>query len=157
MYLEQPEPFLAALCDLAAPRGVVSVVAQNARTMAVRPALEGRWADALAAFDSTREVGILGLPTRADTLEELTAQLAHHDVDQEAWYGVWLFTDGWTHDQHSTQLDDILAVELRASRRDSYRQLSRLIHLVGRKNDQPHEQDQRVFGFGLAAGRWRQG
>jgi hypothetical protein len=33
----------------------------------VRPALERRWEDALAAFDATGEIGVLGVPTRADT------------------------------------------------------------------------------------------
>jgi SAM-dependent methyltransferase len=132
IYVEQPEPLVAALCALAAPGGVVSIVAQNAKTFAVRPALEGRWADAPAAFDARREVGILGLETRADTLEELTALLADHGVDRLAWYGVWLFTDGWTREVPPDSLDDVLAVELEASRRDPYRQLSRLFHLVGR-------------------------
>ena len=40
-------------------------MALNARTLAVRPALERRWADALAAFDATGEVGVLGTDTRA--------------------------------------------------------------------------------------------
>jgi S-adenosylmethionine-dependent methyltransferase len=47
MYLPQPEPLLAAVCRRAAPGGVVSIMALNARTLAVRPALEQRWADAL--------------------------------------------------------------------------------------------------------------
>jgi SAM-dependent methyltransferase len=136
MYVEEPEPFLAALCGLAAPSAVVSIVAQNARTGAVRPALEGRWADALAAFDSRREVGILGLATRADTVEELTALLARYGVQRQAWYGVWLFTDGWARDLQPAHLDDIVAVELEASRREPYRQLSRLFHVLGRKT--PH-------------------
>lgn len=136
MYVEQPEPLVAALGELAAPDGVVSIVAQNAATCAVRPALEGRWADALASFDTRREVGVLGLATRADTIEELTAMLARHDVRRQAWYGVWLFTDGWARDAQPTPLDDVLAVELEASRRDPYRHLSRLFHLIGRKT--PH-------------------
>ena len=136
MYVERPEPLIAALGALAMPGAVVSVVAQNARTGAVRPALEGRWADALAAFEARREIGILGLATRADTLEELTALLAEHGVVRQAWYGVWLFTDGWARDQQPAHLNDILAVELEASRRDPYRQLSRLFHIIGRKT--PH-------------------
>ena len=43
----------------------------NAHAMAVRPALEQRWDDALAAFDSRTEVGVLGVPGRADTVEEI--------------------------------------------------------------------------------------
>ena len=50
MYVEPPEPFLAALCDLAEPGGVLSIVAANAKVSAVRPALEGRWADALPSI-----------------------------------------------------------------------------------------------------------
>ena len=45
-------PDLEAMCRCVEPGGVVSVMALNAATMAVRPALEHRWADALAAFDA---------------------------------------------------------------------------------------------------------
>jgi len=65
MYLERPEPLVGALCRCTQPGGLVSVMALNARTLAVRPALDGRWADALAAFDATRELGVLGADTRA--------------------------------------------------------------------------------------------
>ncbi len=71
-YLEQPEPLVDQLCRCAAPGGVVSIMTGNAKAMAVRPALERRWDDALAAFDATREVGVLGVPGRADTVEELS-------------------------------------------------------------------------------------
>ena len=52
-YLDQPEPLVDQLCRCAAPGGVVSIMTGNAKTMAVRPALERRWDDALAAFDAT--------------------------------------------------------------------------------------------------------
>jgi hypothetical protein len=48
-----------------------------------------------------------------------------------AWYGVWLFTD-WM-DLPGADLDGISAVELQASRRDPYRQFSRVFHLVGHR------------------------
>jgi S-adenosylmethionine-dependent methyltransferase len=129
MYVADPRPFVGALADLAEPGGIVSLVAKNARCLAVRPALEGRWGDALAAFDADHQVNGLGLDTRADTVEGLTALLADSGVDPVAWYGVRLFTDLWTDDG---ELDDaVLAVELEASRRDPYRQLSRLFHLIG--------------------------
>lgn len=133
MYVDEPEPFVGNLCGLAEPGGVVSIVAQNADTMAVRPALEGRWADALVAFDAQgEEASVLGLPTRAARREDVAGYLRENGVEPEAWYGVWLFTDGWTKDEPD-DLDDVLAVELQASRRDPYRQLSRLFHLIGRK------------------------
>ena len=56
-YLEQPEPLVNQLCRCAAGGGVVSIMTGNAKAMAVRPALERRWEDALAAFDADRDRG----------------------------------------------------------------------------------------------------
>ena len=53
MYVEDPRLFVAALADLAEPGGV-SLVAKNAAALVTRPALEGNWAEALAAFDTDR-------------------------------------------------------------------------------------------------------
>ena len=47
-YLEQPEPMVGQLCRCAAPGGIVSIMTGNAKAMAVRPAMERRWEDALA-------------------------------------------------------------------------------------------------------------
>jgi len=138
-YLEHPEPLVDQLCRCAVPGGVVSIMTGNAKTMAVRPALERRWQDALAAFDSRTEIGLLGVPTRADTVEELGDLLRGHGVEPVQWYGVWLFVDwlefsGVSLDPaDSTELAATIAVELEAGRRDPYRQLSRVFHLVGRR------------------------
>jgi SAM-dependent methyltransferase len=138
-YLEQPEPLVSQLCGCAAAGGVVSIMSGNAKTMAVRPALERRWDDALAAFDATREVGVLGVPTRADTVEHLSGLMQNQGVKPLRWYGVWLFTDWLEFSGAELDLSDskqiaaMAAVELEASRRDPYRQLSRPFHLVGRK------------------------
>lgn len=67
MYLERPEPLVGAICACVQPGGLVSVMALNAWTLAVRPALERSWSEALAAFDATSEVGVLGTDTRGDT------------------------------------------------------------------------------------------
>jgi S-adenosylmethionine-dependent methyltransferase len=138
-YLEQPEPLINQLCRCAAAGGVVSIMTGNAKALAVRPALERRWDDALAAFDSRREVGVLGVPGRADTVEELSEVLRSRGVEPLRWYGVWLFVD-WLEfsgaeldPSDSTQVAATAAVELEASRRDPYRQLSRVFHLVARK------------------------
>ena len=132
MYLPQPEPLVAAVCGRAAPGGVVSLMALNAATLAVRPAVERRWTDALAAFDATGEVGVLGTDTRGDTVEGLSALLREAGVSPQAWYGVWLFSD-WSDLPADTDLAAVGAVELEASMRDPYRQLSRVFHLVGRR------------------------
>jgi S-adenosylmethionine-dependent methyltransferase len=133
MYLDDPGPMIDALCACAAPSGVVSVLALNAATLAVRPALEHRWQDALAAFDARGERGVLGLDTRADTLEDLSRMFTDRGVPPVAWYGLWLFTDWMTLDPDDPELTRIAEVELEASRRDPYRRLSRGIHLLARR------------------------
>jgi SAM-dependent methyltransferase len=138
-YLEQPEPLVSQLCRCATEGGVVSIMTANARAMAVRPALERRWDDALAAFDTRSGIGVLGVTGRADTVEELSELIRREGVEPLRWYGVWLFVDwlefsGVALDPNDTeQVAATAAVELEASRRDPYRQLSRVFHLVGRK------------------------
>lgn len=138
-YLDDPEPLIDQLCRCADDGGVVSIMAGNARAMAVRPALERRWGDALASFDAGSEIGVLGVPTHAHTVEELGALIRDRGIEPVRWYGVWLFVD-WL-DLGGARLDPgdseqvaaATAVELEAGRRDPYRQLSRIFHLVGRK------------------------
>lgn len=138
-YLEQPEPVLDQMCQCAVADGLVSIMAGNAHAMAVRPALERRWDDALASFDARTEINVLGVPARADTVDELSELLRSRGVEPLRWYGVWLFTDwlefsGAELDPSDTQqVQAAAAVELEASRRDPYRQLSRPFHLVARK------------------------
>jgi SAM-dependent methyltransferase len=138
-YVEQPEPLVHQLCRCAADGGIVSIMTGNAETGAVRPALERRWEDALAAFDARTGIGVLGVPGRADTVEEVSQLLRSGDVEPVRWYGVWLFVD-WLEfsgaeldPTDAKQVAATAAVELEASRRDPYRQLSRVFHLVGRK------------------------
>jgi S-adenosylmethionine-dependent methyltransferase len=138
-YLEQPEPLVDQLCRCAAADGVVSIMTGNAKASAVRPALERRWDDALAAFDARTEIGVLGVSGRADTVEEISALMRGGGVEPLRWYGVWLFVD-WLEFSgaeldpgDAEQVAATAAVELEASRRDPYRQLSRVFHLLGRK------------------------
>jgi S-adenosylmethionine-dependent methyltransferase len=138
-YLEEPGPLVSQLCRCADAGGLVSIMTGNAHTMAVRPALERRWADALASFGAGTEIGVLGVPSRADTVEELSQLMRGGGVEPLRWYGVWLFVD-WLEFSgaeldpgDSAQVAATAAVELEASRRDPYRQLSRVFHLVGRK------------------------
>jgi S-adenosylmethionine-dependent methyltransferase len=138
-YLEEPAPLVVQLCRCAAGDGIVSIMTGNAKASAVQPALERRWDDALASFDVRVGIGVLGLPGRADTVEELSDLVHSCGVEPICWYGVWLFVD-WLEfsgveldPSDSKQVTAIAAVELEASRRDPYRQLSRVFHLVGRK------------------------
>lgn len=138
-YPEQPLSLLDELARCAAPGGLVSIMTGNAKASAVRPALERRWDDALASFDATSGVGVLGVQGRADTVEELSGLLQDRGVEPVCWYGVWLFVDWLEFSGVALDPDDpeqvtkTAAVELEASRRDPYRQLSRVFHLLGRK------------------------
>ncbi|WP_236794504.1 methyltransferase [Amycolatopsis sp. GM8] len=135
-YLEQPEPLVEQLCRCAAPGGVVSIMTGNAHAAAVRPAMERRWEDALASFDARTEIGVLGVRGRADTVEELSELVRGYGVEPARWYGVWLFADWFEFggvELDPTDAERIAAVELEAGRRDPYRRLSRVFHLVGRK------------------------
>lgn len=138
-YLTDPKPLVSQVCRCAEAGGVVSVMTGNANAGAVRPALERRWDDALAAFDARTEIGVLGVRGRADTVEELSELLRDRGVEPLRWYGVWLFVD-WLEfsgaeldPTDAKQVAAAAAVELEASRRDPYRQLSRVFHLLGRK------------------------
>jgi S-adenosylmethionine-dependent methyltransferase len=138
-YLDDPEPLVDQLCRCADAGGLVSIMTGNGHAMAVRPALQRRWDDALASFDAKTEIGVLGVQGRADTVEELSELMENRGVEPERWYGVWLFVD-WLEfsgaeldPDDSEQVAATAAVELEASRRDPYRQLSRVFHLVGRR------------------------
>jgi len=130
---------VSQLCRCAADGGLVSIMTGNAKVGAVRPALERRWEDALASFDARTEIGVLGVRGRADTVEELSELISGRGVAPLRWYGVWLFVDWLEFSGAELDSDDAkqvaatAAVELEASRRDPYRQLSRVFHLVGRK------------------------
>jgi SAM-dependent methyltransferase len=138
-YLQDPGPLVAQLCRCAEDSGIVSVMTGNAHATAVQPALERRWADALASFGARTGTGVLGVRGRADTVEEVGELIARYGVEPERWYGTWLFIDwlefgGATLDpSDAKEVEAIAAVELEASRRDPYRQVSRAFHLVGRK------------------------
>lgn len=134
MYLDDPTPVIDELCALADSGGIVSIVAKNVDLMAMRPALEGDWAAALAAFDSDRQINGLGVDTRGDSIESLSGLLSDRNIEPIGWYGVRLFTDGWTPDRPAADPEDlVLRAELEASQRDPYRRLSRLFHLLGRR------------------------
>jgi S-adenosylmethionine-dependent methyltransferase len=134
MYLDDPAPMLDALCSLVVPGGIVSIVAKNIEVLASRPALRGDWAGALAQFGQDRQVNGLGVDTRADHVDDLSQQLRARSIEPVAWYGVRLFVDGWTPDRLAIDPPDLVKqVELEASRRDPYRRMSRLFHLIGQR------------------------
>lgn len=132
-YIDDPSATLSALAELAHNDGVVSLVVKNQAAVVMPPALSGRWGEALSAFDRTLDTCGLGVSTRADTVEKLGGWLAQRGVRTVASYGVGFFTDWWSPPDTSVEYpsEDLLSVELEASRRNPYRQLGRMFHLVG--------------------------
>ena len=133
MYLEDPRPMIRALSTLLGPGGILSILTKNAAALAVRPALEGRYHDALSSLNADREIGRLGVVTRGDTVEDLYGAFREAGIEGVQWYGVRVFTDHLGDRMPGDDLPEVLELEWEAGRRDPYRSVARLIHLVGRK------------------------
>ena len=133
MYLEDSRPMIKALAAIARPGGLISVLAKNVFALAMRPALEGRYGDALAALETDRALGRLGAVTRAETVEVLRALLKEAGVGVVRWYGVRVFTDHLGDRPPDPNLPGVVKLEWEAGRRDPYRSVARLIHLIGQR------------------------
>jgi SAM-dependent methyltransferase len=133
MYLESPRPMIQTLSTLARGGGIVSVLTKNASALAARPALEGRYRDALSALNTDRDRGRLGVTTRGDTLEGLSEAFAEAGLAVERWYGVRVFADHLGDGMPGDDLPEILELEWEAGKMEPYRSVARLIHVVGRK------------------------
>ena len=133
MYLENSRHMIRALSALARPGGIVSVLTKNASALAARPALEGRYRDALSMLEADRDRGRLGVMTRGDTVDGLSEGFAEAGLTVEQWYGVRVFTDHLGDSTPGEDLPEILELEWEAGKRDPYRSVGRLIHVVGRK------------------------
>ncbi|MET9800766.1 methyltransferase domain-containing protein [Streptomyces sp. NPDC006368] len=134
MYVDERDAMLAGLARMLAPGGLLSLLVRNADALAMRPGLAGDWSGALAAFESDTYVNRLGLPVRADRLEELTATLAGIAAPLRTWYGVRVFTDNVANEEGlpaAEELERLLAAEDRASRTEPYRRVAALLHLCG--------------------------
>ncbi|SEG25959.1 2-polyprenyl-3-methyl-5-hydroxy-6-metoxy-1,4-benzoquinol methylase [Nonomuraea solani] len=131
MYFDDPGPLLADLARMLAPGGLLSLLVRNGDALALRPGLRGDWAAARRAFDGTHYVNRLGVPARADRLDDLTARLAVPGLEVRRWYGVRVLTDAVPDDAPiPADLDDLLAAEERAGRTDPYRRVAALTHLI---------------------------
>jgi S-adenosylmethionine-dependent methyltransferase len=133
-YLDDPHALMHALVSVASPGAVISVLAKNAAALAMRPGLEERYKDALAALDVDRDLGRLGTVTRGDKISGLSRLFEGVGIEAVQWYGVRIFTDHLGDRPPGVNLADIVRLEWEAGRRDPYRSVARLIHLIGRKS-----------------------
>jgi len=131
MYIANITPMLTALTRVTAPGGAISLLVRNGLATAMRDGLRGDWTAALAAFDSKNYVNRLGLPARAHTPGEIDKVLAPLGWHRRKWFGVRVFTD---HVDEPTpaaaDLADLLDAEREAGRREPYRSVAALLHLV---------------------------
>jgi SAM-dependent methyltransferase len=133
MYLEDPRTMIRALSTLLLPGGVLSVLTKNAAALAMRPALEGRYQDAFASLETDRDSGRLGVITRGDTVEGLYLAFWEAGIEALRWYGVRVFTDHLGERMPGDDLPEMLELEWEGGRRDPYRSVARMIHVLGRK------------------------
>ena len=122
-----------ALSALLRPGGILSVLAKNASALAMRPALEGRYRDAISSLEVERDRGRLGVVTRRDNVEGLHRAFREAGVEALRWYGVRVFTDHLGDRMPGEDLSEVLELEWEAGQREPYRSVARLIHLLGRK------------------------
>lgn len=134
MYLDDPAPLLAALGAVAAPGAGLSLLVRNGLAPAMRPGLRGESRAALEAFDRPDYTTRLGLPARMHTPGELDGHLVPAGWRPHRWYGVRVFSDHRP-DPEPAELDDLVAAEAEAGRRDPYRQVAALLHVQYRRAD----------------------
>lgn len=154
MYLEDIATMVRALSLVASPAATMSLLVRNGLATAMRDGLRGNWQQALDAFDSRDYVNRLGLSAHAHTPDELDRALGPHGWRRDAWYGVRVFCDhrddkAPSHDELST----LLAAEEEAGRRDPYRQVAALLHLIYRRPGPPAPVDVRGQPAAVSARR----
>ncbi len=71
--------------------------------------------------------------TRGDTVEGLTQLFEEAGIRVAQWYGVRVFTDHLGDRPPDANLPGILELEWEAGRKDPYRSVARLIHLIGHR------------------------
>jgi S-adenosylmethionine-dependent methyltransferase len=131
MYLPSLEGTVRALVEVARPGGLVSLVTRNRVGIAMRAGMSGDWTGALASFDARHYVNRLGIEAvRADEPGEVVAALAAAGATTLTWYGVRLFCDHWEAADLPPDFPSLLDAEEEAGRRDPYRSLAALTHVV---------------------------
>lgn len=162
MYLPSLTEAVRALVAACRPGGLVSVLSKNRNNLALRAAMAGDWEGAVTAFvrrSYTNRLGVEG--ARSDDPEEVLAALSVAGAEPVAWYGVRLFTDHWGDVEAPAEIGAILEAEAEAGRRDPFRRLAALTHVIARRGRRPgwpeagaRSQAQRPFDsrIGEAAG-----
>lgn len=137
MYLSDALAGLQQVLPCVGPRGRLSFTVRNGDALAYRPGIRGRWAEARSAFEAATYVNELGVPAHAHRLQETLGWCVALGIELEEWYGVRVLTDGLAADAEPepATLEDCLAAEVEAGRRDPYRHFGSMLHVVGRRDE----------------------
>lgn len=136
MYLPDSRAAIASLAGLLPDGALLSVLTKNSDALALQAGLRGDWTTAHAVLTERRDrtLGNLGLTTRGDTLTDLRAAYDAAGIDLAAWFGVRVFSDHLDDEPlPGGRYDELLDLEEVAARTSPYRELGRLLHLVGRR------------------------
>ena len=137
MYLPESRSALTKLATLARSRGLLSVLTKNAASVGFREALKRDYVAAKEIISNSfvTTSGNLGIETRGDYPDALVDAFEELDFKNASWSGVRIFCDHYPEDEWmpADAYRDLLSLEQTASRRDPYRQMARLVHVLGRK------------------------
>jgi S-adenosylmethionine-dependent methyltransferase len=134
MYLDDPEAALRTLRSHATAGAVLSLLEKNRDGLALRPGLRGDYEEAIRVLESPFAVGNLGIPNRARSVDEWQELLAATGWTAGSWVGVRLFSDLAPDDLSPERFEQLEDLEREAGRRDPYRSVARLIHIVATAN-----------------------
>lgn len=157
MYLDDGEVarLVAAVTEVTAPAGVLSLLVRNGLAPAMRPGLLGDWDTAMSAFESRSYVNRLGVRARTHTPAALESALRPLGWQPQAWFGVRVFTDHLDGEAPTgKELDRLLDAEREAGRRDPYRQVSALLHLIYVRNDHQYSRVEYAVARHGQVARW---
>lgn len=134
MYLPELEPAIHRLTALARPGGLVSVLTRNQAGIALRAGMSKDWKGALEGFDAhIYKNRLVADDLRADTPAELIAAFRTWNARLVQWYGVRLFSDHWDDLPVPDDIALLVEAEYQAGRRDPYRQLAALVHVIAKR------------------------
>jgi SAM-dependent methyltransferase len=132
LYTTDPRSALAKLRSVAAPGAVLSLLEKNCDGLVWRPGLTGDYAEAIRVLDDPVASGNLGIPNRSRTINEWCEVLQDAGWALESWAGIRLFSDAAPDDLSPERFQALLDLEREAGKRDPYRSVARLFHVLAR-------------------------
>jgi S-adenosylmethionine-dependent methyltransferase len=129
MYTENPSVGLRTLRALVRDGGLLSLLEKNSGAIALRPGLQGDYVEAQRLLHETTSRGRLGIENRAHPIERWSGMLEETGWRPVDWVGVRLFSDSAPDSLPEDRFGELLELERKAGGVDSYRRVSRLVHV----------------------------